>query len=561
MPSSQPLLATLRYADGSPWVIVVTSVKSTSGTNLREKSSPLEATVEVLLILVVFFLHAGWAAPDVNETHYLCKAKNYWNPGWASGDFFLESADAHAIFYWTFGWLTRWMELPTLAWTGRVITWLALAWSWRRLSWAIVPRPLVSVLTGALLVTLIDNTHMAGEWLVGGFEAKSLAYVYVFLALEAAVRAHWRIVWPLLGVASSFHPLVGGWSVIAAGFAWWWIGDTRPPLRQMLPWLFMGFLLALPGLYFSLRLTIGVDSAIVREANEIYMYKRLPHHLAVWRFAWWYRLRHIAAAVIFLVLCWAWKSDRQDVLRGFVVGSLVISVVGAMLSILHLFDREITATVLRYYWYRLGDVAVAMGLAVMIGDAVVQLEARRRAWSVTILMLALGFSGWHLAQHSIVMHERKIARSELNISRARSVEMSHERLLDWMDACDWVATNTQPGDLFLTPRMNQTFKWRTGRPEVVTHKDVPQDAEGIAEWWRRIDDVYRYQLPEGRRKWRRNIAEQGQEKIEELGWKYGAKYALVPGRYPIDIRRIGMTSAYVNNSFTIYKLPPKGTQQ
>ncbi len=159
----------------------------------------------------------------------------------------------------------------------------------------------------------------------------------------------------------------------------------------------------------------------------------------------------------------------------------------------------------------------------------------------------------------MLMHERKIARSELKITRTTSVEMSHDQLLDWIDACRWVTENTEAGDLFLTPRMNQTFKWRTGRAEVVTHKDIPQDAQGIVDWWDRIDDVYRFELPDGGRRWLPNLGAQGQQKIEELGWKYGAKYALVEGYRPIrfSVQRIGMAEAYSNRSFTIYKLPAK----
>ena len=63
----------------------------------------------------------------------------------------------------------------------------------------------------------------------------------------------------MLGLASSLHPLVGGWSTIAMGFAWWYHRDGRPTLREMLPWLLLGLLFAAPGLYFSLRLTMGID--------------------------------------------------------------------------------------------------------------------------------------------------------------------------------------------------------------------------------------------------------------------------------------------------------------
>ena len=51
--------------------------------------------VEVALIFLVFFIHAGWPAPDVNEPHYLGKAKHYWDAAWCPADFFLNTADAH----------------------------------------------------------------------------------------------------------------------------------------------------------------------------------------------------------------------------------------------------------------------------------------------------------------------------------------------------------------------------------------------------------------------------------------------------------------------------------
>ena len=57
---------------------------------------------EVFWIFLIFFLFAGSPPPDVGESHYLVKAKHYWDPAWCAGDLFLESRDAHGLFYWTF---------------------------------------------------------------------------------------------------------------------------------------------------------------------------------------------------------------------------------------------------------------------------------------------------------------------------------------------------------------------------------------------------------------------------------------------------------------------------
>src|SRR5436305_9405368 len=84
---------------------------------------------EIAWIFLIFFLFAGSLPPDVGESHYLVKARHYWQPAWCAGDLFVESRDAHTMFYWTFGWLTRFCSLAAAAWIGRAITWLLLAWS------------------------------------------------------------------------------------------------------------------------------------------------------------------------------------------------------------------------------------------------------------------------------------------------------------------------------------------------------------------------------------------------------------------------------------------------
>src|SRR5947208_1403278 len=162
---------------------------------------------EIIWIFLIFFLFAGSPPPDVGESHYLVKAKHYWQPEFCAGDLFLESRDAHATFYWTFGWITRFCSLATAARVGRGLTWLLLAWSWRRLSWAVVPRPLVSLLSAGLMLLFLRNFHLAGEWIVGGVEAKGFAYVLVFLALEAIANNRWQASLLFAGGAGAFHVL------------------------------------------------------------------------------------------------------------------------------------------------------------------------------------------------------------------------------------------------------------------------------------------------------------------------------------------------------------------
>ena len=83
--------------------------------------------LEIICLVLVFWLTHGNSPPDVNEAHYLTKAKHYWNPAFCPDDFFLSSADAHLVFYWVCGWLTLFFDLETVAWVGRAFSWVLLA--------------------------------------------------------------------------------------------------------------------------------------------------------------------------------------------------------------------------------------------------------------------------------------------------------------------------------------------------------------------------------------------------------------------------------------------------
>ena len=48
------------------------------------------------------------------------------------------------------------------------------------------------MLSAALFLVLNDRMHMAGEWVIGGVEAKGFAYVLVFVGLERLVRGRWN---------------------------------------------------------------------------------------------------------------------------------------------------------------------------------------------------------------------------------------------------------------------------------------------------------------------------------------------------------------------------------
>ncbi len=556
---------------------------------------------EIALVFAVFCLQGAWPAPDVNEPYYLGKTIHYWNPSWAAGDFFLDSKDTHKVFYLTFGWLSLCFTPAALAWTGRLITWWLLAWSWRRLSFAVLPRPGWSILSAALFAMLMDNFHMAGEWVIGGVEAKGFAYVFVFLGLESLVRNHWHRAWLLLGAASALHVLVGGWAAVAAGLAWLMIGRDRPKLRTMWPSLLGGLIPALPGLLPALFLNAHVDAATIRQANQIYVFERLPHHLDIFQIYPQFIIRFVLLTSLYFTLSWRislinshdtsgggnfmtsanpintgdstnagrtafrsfWSSfcnlqfaicnlqsnpttfnDIQSSLkrfRAFVTGAIIIALAGAAVNMLTFINRDLAAGLLRYYWFRLSDVAVPLGVAMLGCWWIVDSWPARTA----VARFAAVLAGLALIYHF----------GSLTIQRLQPTTPRAERLanpLDWQEACFWAADerNTPPTARFITPRLAQTFKWYANRAEVATWKDVPQNAAEIVQWRTRLQDLFAADGGDPEYPRNESLNELDLRRIEELGRKYQADFLITESTDP----PLNLKVVYRNESYIIYQL-------
>ena len=524
--------------------------------------------IEILLIASLFALHAGWHAPEVNEPNYLAKAKQYWNPDWCSGDFFLNSADAHVVFYWTFGWTTCVLPLPTAALIGRLLTCLLLAIGWQRLSSSIVPRSFFAAISAGLLVCLNHRFHMAGEWIVGGVEAKGFAYALVMLGLAQIVRHRWNLAWICLGAATAMHVLVGGWSLIAA-FAVCTITHSRsdePSFSSMLGGLTVGASLALVGLIPAVGLDRGVDPDIVDRAARVLVFHRLPHHLNPEKFFYAkdafpalteFGLRFIVMCGVWALLWWLCRgNERLRRANQFVGVAVLIAALGITLGTLTAGNPSLAAALLRFYWFRLADVMLPAGAALSAICLLQRIGSQSQLRSVAVLGVALAAVTWHYvlvgmnhwmmpapAADLKLLTEKKLAK---NLGRENYDQLLHTRYRDWLDICRAAREKTPADSIFLTPRRAHTFKWHASRSEVITWKEVPQDAVSVVDWWDRMRDIYRI---DGQKGLLPSLTELSPEKIADIHKTYHCDYLLTWAGPPLDLPLI-----YNNESFALYRL-------
>jgi hypothetical protein len=555
-----------------------------------------------LFVVVAVFLSftidsfARYPVPGPNEPHYLCKAKHYWDPDWCRGDLFLSSSNAHLVFFQTFGWLTRWCSLDTTAIVGRLVGLFVLAVGWTALASVLVPGRWPALWAAWIFLALSALGNLSGEWLVGGIEAKVVAYGLLFAAIAAWIGARPAnpqrrvlLAGGLGGLAISFHPVVGIWGVASAVFASLVRGlaarrqTDRPTDRLTVRWIWYGasaailVVLAIPGVVAGLRAAGG--SSVV--ADYIQVYYRLAHHLDPVHFPEWSWIRQsierfsaiVGAAFVgprvidvvasgwfaYAILAGVWLAGRHWMSRfeserwffWFVIGAALIALTGFLVGWRsgppeHVQNYLLPWKWLAYPWrwkilklypFRLFDAMLPIAVSITVAGL-----ARRwceRACQVpnarpkrTVPVI------WFLCGVPALL-------ACLSAASDARPQMNAVEFADWVDACRWIEKNTPPDALILTPTQESwAFKWSAQRPEYVCYKDCPQDGPGIIEWNTRLKYLS---------DWTERHLETGYTSADLATLReQGVKYIVALRLGPFDFQPV-----YRNATFRIYRMPDK----
>lgn len=522
--------------------------------------------------------------PGINESHYIPKAKHVWDPSFAPGDLFLESHDSHWAASTLGGLLSTFASLPVIAWIGRLLSWSLFAWAWIRLSQALRIPSILSPFALGSWYFAVQYGHWAGEWVIGGFEAKTIAYPAVLLGLAALFEDRWKAVWLWMAIAVAWHPVVGGWAGLSCGIYWLCLPNIGQRLKAQWAWLALGTVIGLIGVIPALSGLGAVENDGNVVASQVHTYYRLAHHMCPQAFA---SERHVAAVISCLTLLAMtlvfWQVNRkkpgpetdtsqnQAPRRLLIVAwiSVAIAFVGAMIDLgLTRYDPALASKLLRFYWFRWADAAVPLawtgvfwhlaGPGILGNDSRklgiagprmgLPTQAAKLAVSTGILatVLCVGQAVYSHWRDAIPPADR------LMMDSPGPLKIESDRFVDWLAVCDWIQKNTPEDSLWLTPKHQQTFKWYAHRAEVVCWKDVPQDNASVLEWFRRIG---RCEPPRDARGIIRGWTDQ---ELIDLSREFEFEWVLldrtiqrIPPRleivYPIDVD---------NRSFAIFRIRP-----
>ena len=141
---------------------------------------------------------------------------------------------------------------------------------------------------------------------------------------------------------------------------------------------------------------------------------------------------------------------------------MAIVYAGFVMEILLENARELCATFMRYYWYRLADAMIPAGTAILMVALVSRTKAHHKLgnlfkYAPLLLSACLIIFQAERALTHRVKHPRPDA-DEQTLTLTGFPERDAKIYQDWRDACQWAKQKLLQIPIFLTPRKQQTFQ-------------------------------------------------------------------------------------------------------
>jgi hypothetical protein len=376
----------------------------------------------------------------------------------------------------------------------------------------------------------------------------------------------------LLGLATSFHPVVGGWCalLIAGTIAWSLYGsrlgrriaaewrtpnlpfhegpDLEPaplsaasshtvPIHRCLLPAACCVAAALPGVIPAAAVLLEADQSLVVRADLIQVGYRLVHHLDPLDFPL-ESYRYYGLLLVVWRLLLRPREDPAELrwLTWFTLAAIGLCLAGWLMAAgprplqeMPLYAARIKF--LKLYPFRVGDVVVPVAVAV---TAVVAADRRLRS-AGTARWERRGLHTGMVAAFALAV---TLPGQDRNPSRMNAA--THAA---WLDACHWLRDHTPPDALVHAPNEDWAIKWYAERAEYVNFKDCPQDAAGIVQWSDRRLRLSRWS--------RANYVDRqfSADEMHALHRQTEITHLIVSRFGPID-----MLPVYENNSFRIYDI-------
>ena len=244
-------------------------------TGLLDLKNNLFLNLVFLFASVLLLAPALGPVPSSNENVYLLDMARVWDPTLLAKDWtWAPELYSHRVFSFLFGSLTLFFSIETVGWIGRVLCWSLLLLGLIQLGKHFqIPLWMISV--SIFLWLLYQQSPVGGEWILGTFEAKCIAYIFLFFGLSELLKGRDILGSLLLGFCFTFHGVVGMWALLAVGLS---VLLLRYPFSRLFKMAVCVLAASLPGL-IVIWPTISGNWSLSQEQAKFLALVAAPFHL------------------------------------------------------------------------------------------------------------------------------------------------------------------------------------------------------------------------------------------------------------------------------------------
>lgn len=502
-----------------------------------------------LLFVASRFFHPGFFD---NEWVYALGPMRMAHPGFLDADPYLAQTGStflvHDLLFAPLYYLFAAFPATALA---RILIWIFQLFALARLARTLGLAPWSFVLLLLMWVN-VEQTLVAGEWIFGCASGKPVAYGFVFLALEAALKGQVRKAGVFSGLAGSFHLLVGGWSAMALAVAL--LVTRRGPdrARQTLSFCLFTALLSLPGLVPALIAVLGGAGADLGESARIAVVQMNPFHQDPAYFI--SGLEHLKLAVWAVLTLWMlyrlFPGIHGAILLAYSAGLGAFFLAGVA-------ARQLEAyRFLNLYPFRVADgwfpLAFWLGVAALLQRGMTP-GWRRKVLGALAAALMIGAANWLVdlceprPQYGLGFRPAltALSRTEPRLT----AYWLREQIREWRAAGTvrsddsapmyrWIGENTPEDSVIVTPPWDFALPLRAGRAQFVSFKITPEVGKTTIDWMARMEALnrggFRGVGAEMLDELRENYPALTEAEIRAIERDFGADYFLTDATRPLD---------------------------
>jgi hypothetical protein len=448
----------------------------------------LDSRILIFIILSIFFL--GFEL-IYNEEHYFGYAKAFMDPEWIPGSFlFTDFPGTRIVFQYITGWALRFISFEQLAFFGRMLNFLLYAFPVAALARHFRLNNILLVFWLAVIF-IPQQSFFAGEWMFGGFESKTIAYVFVLWSIYFFFKNRFLVSILLAGLSIYWHLLVGGWYSIYLFI--FFLLKYKMNIKMVSCWFIYAIILS-PLLIYIYKGMVSGNPTIINGVNtgEVYTFIRNPSHIGLFKSREFFLRYHAGkifiSLVAFILSLTLYRKSAPAHLKEMNTLLIIILIQNLSFVIIAYFDRK--GAILKFYPFR-------GSLLAMLFFQLETLLLLKEKWIPQ-------FYRW-LKMNKLKWYKRTFYQAQMiflfclflltislklinrydNIKRNRSIWSE----INSLSAC--LKQNSAPSDKFMMlceeTHFTLTIPRKSERDAYFYHRFIPTESKGIYEWYIRMN--------------------------------------------------------------------------